>query len=146
LKADEEKLFILEKIDAPKVLLPPQNQNKKFERVDVEAMKGVSDEFKLAVQIYKFNMTKQPAYLDRLADFFKGSMDDGKVLRLLHFLGDFGIVESAYGGIGDGRAGKLFYVDSGEVWEIRKVYETYVRPYEKPEDQIDYVPDLMIEK
>lgn len=142
----EKKLFTLEKIDRPEVSLPPQNQNKNFEKVDTDAMKRVGDEFKVAVQIYKFNMTKQPVYFNKLVDFFDGVMDGSRILNLLHFLSDWGIVEGQYGDLGNGRAGRLYYIDSGEVWRIREIYEEHVKPYERPEDQISYVPGLMIEK
>jgi hypothetical protein len=137
--------------DGRKVDLPPRNLNKTFESIDEDAMKELDLGLKIAVMIYKLNMINQPAYYERLVQIFKDSPKRPakfpEILSILRVLEEnLLIITASYGATADGKSRRLYTIDSAEVQKIRAVYEQHVRPHERPEDQIDYVKGLLLEK
>jgi len=139
-------LYSIVEIRRDEVELPEKNKGKNFGPMNPETLKQLGDEFKVLVAIYKLSMTKQPPTYSKLDEMVGGALGKHNTLRLLHFLADWGFVEDQYGSTGPNTAGRLHYIDSDHVQDAREMYEKYVRPHEKPEDQIDFVPDLLIEK
>jgi len=140
-----KELFLIGS-DIPEVPLPLKNQNKEFKKADPNAMESLDNYLKIAVQIYKYNMTKIPATFTRLVDYFEGLIERNEISSSLDVLGDRGIITSGYGEVEKERAGRIYWIDSDNVHRVRQIYEELVRSHEKPEDQIDYVDGLLMEK
>ena len=126
--------------------LPPENRDKSFESVNADSIKGLDNNFKLLVQIYRFNMTRTPVNFERLKNYFKGVMTDSHILHLLNTLDDWGFIHGEYGELGNGRAGYQYFVSSDHVQTARAMYENHVRPNESPIDRVTYVRGLLVEK
>lgn len=139
----EKTLYRVFTFSGKKIELPSENKNKTFEKVNEESLKDLADEFKMLVQIYKFNMTETPANFTRLANYFKGMLTKSHVLGLLTDLEDVGIINGEYGDVGKGRAGRRYFVSSENLEEARNIYEKYVRPRETPEERIIHVPGIL---
>ncbi len=141
--------------------LPPENMDKALSdelyKVDWESMDkleemensdnpAMADIAKLWVQIYKLNMTYTTCHLGKLEQMFDGHFTGSQLLRYLQFMESRLIIERQYGTIGDGIGGRLVYIDNDSVQGVRGLYETYVEPFEKPEDRVSYVPGVILEK
>lgn len=85
----------------------------------------LSDEFKVAAEIYRFNLREQPIWFTKLAEELKSEMSPSTVLRALNVLSDWGIVKAQYGETGKGRAGRLLYIAGEARSTIEKVYEYF---------------------
>ena len=142
--ADKKEMQLFA-VEMPKVAIPPKSQNKKFEKADSDAMRELGDFLKVAVQIYKLNMTDTPATYSRLADYFSGTLERSIISSSLDILTRMGIITGEHGEAGEDTAECRYFIGSDHVWPIRAMYEELVRPKEKSEDQIDYVPRLLLE-
>lgn len=139
----EKTLYRVFTFSGKKIELPSENKNKTFEKVNEESLKDLADEFKVLVQIYKFNMTETPANFTRLANYFNGMLTETHVMGLLATLEDFGIINAEYGDVGKGRAGRRYFVSSEKLEEVRDIYEKHVKPEETPKERISYVPGIL---
>jgi len=94
----------------------------KKERKDV-----LSDEFKIAAEIYGFNIKDEPIWFTKLAEVLKKKkvMSSSTVLRGLNVLSDWGIIRAQYGKTETGRAGRLLYISGEARSTIGQVYEHF---------------------
>lgn len=89
----------------------------------------LSDEFKVAAEIFRFNnILKEPIWFTKLAEELKDEMSSSTVLRALNVLSDWGIVKAQYGATGKGRAGRLLYIAGEARNTIESVYEQFWKP------------------
>jgi hypothetical protein len=142
----ENKIFIFPALNTPDVSLPPKNQSKEFKKANKKAMEELDNAMKIAVLIYKCNMTKTHATLSMLTDYFEGLIKKDEISYSLDTLGDWGIITSGYTEVEKDRLRRAYRIDGDNVQRIRQVYEEHVRPNEKPEEQIDFVDGIILEK
>ncbi len=126
------------------IQLPPENLNKKFERVNKESMEGLPDDMKLLIQIYKCNMCNTTASIPILEKMFDGILTRREIRGLIDDL-HLGreVLTRHYGEIGDGRAGSIYFIRDSYAPIIKRIYEDVVMPKERPEERISYVPDMI---
>jgi len=86
---------------------------------------GLSDEFKIACEIYKHNQANEPIWYSKLKDIMSTHMDANTVSMALNVLFDWGIIKAEYGGSESGKAAKLLYVSESAEPIIEELYRKY---------------------
>jgi hypothetical protein len=87
----------------------------------------LSNEFKVASQIYECNTKGEKVWFNRLADLLKDTMSSGAVHNALKVLFDWSIVKAEYGPTEKNRAGRLLLIANESKPTIKEIYENYWR-------------------
>jgi hypothetical protein len=87
----------------------------------------LSTELKVACEIWHYNTLGEPVWLGKLVDSLSWCMDKHAISQSLDILFDWVIIYGEYGATENGRAGRLFFVDThdGGDYRIRDLYEQY---------------------
>lgn len=88
----------------------------------------VSSELFVAMTIYHITkIKKEPAHLRKLVEELKDYMDRSVIWKAMDTLEDWLIIYGEYGSIGNGRAGRLYMIethDDGD-FRIKALYDKY---------------------
>jgi hypothetical protein len=87
----------------------------------------LSDEFKIACEIYHHNINNEPIWLGKLVEIFDGRITKLEVWYSTDVLVDWMIAYYAPGSLGDGHAGFLWYIDKDAIPNIKELYENFWR-------------------
>jgi hypothetical protein len=92
----------------------------------------LSNEFKVAAQIYECNLSGEKIWFSKLAEQFDGKLNPAKgklspatVLKALRALSAWGIVKAEYGATDKDRAGRLLYITGESKSTIKEIYENF---------------------
>jgi hypothetical protein len=85
----------------------------------------LSNEFKVAAQIYEYNEAKKNIWFSKLAELLKDEMSPTTVINSLRGLTQWGIVRAEYGPTDKGRAGRLLFIAGESKTVIKEVYEVF---------------------
>lgn len=87
----------------------------------------ISDDLKVACEIWHFNQINEPIYFTKLVESLKMYMSKQVVSHSLDTLEDWMIVYGEYGPAGEGRIARVFFIDThdGGDFRIRELYESY---------------------
>ncbi|MBI2938085.1 MAG: hypothetical protein HYY22_07765 [Thaumarchaeota archaeon] len=85
----------------------------------------LSNEFKVAAEIYKFNSQGKKIWFNLLATNLKNEMSHTTLMNALSTLKDWGITKAEYGETEKGRAGKLLYISGESTETIKMIYEKF---------------------
>ena len=85
----------------------------------------LSNEFKVAAQIYEYNLSEKKIWFSKLAEILKPHMSQATVMKALRILFDWGIVKAEYGPTDKNRAGRLLYIAGESKSTIEEIYENY---------------------
>jgi hypothetical protein len=85
----------------------------------------LSDEFKVAAQIFACNQEKQKIWYSKLVQLLAPSMNSETVTKSLRILFDWGIVKAEYGETKEGHTGRLLYIAGETRSIIKEIYENY---------------------
>lgn len=85
----------------------------------------LSNEFKVAAQIYECNEENQKIWFSKLAELLKAEMCPATVMKSIRGLFDWGIVKAEYGETDKGRAGRLLFIAGESKSTIKDIYENF---------------------
>jgi predicted transcriptional regulator len=85
----------------------------------------LSNEFKVAAQIYECNEAKQNIWFSKLAELLKDHMAPATVMKSLRALFEWGIIKAEYGATDKGRAGRLLFIAGESRSTIKDIYENF---------------------
>lgn len=93
--------------------------------VDKERKSPLSNDFKVAAEIYHCQINGQLVWYTKLVSLLEGEISKNTVSKSLDTLFDWGIVKSEYGETENGRAGKLLMITNESEPIIRDLYNKY---------------------
>jgi len=87
----------------------------------------LSDDLKVACEIWHYNVLKQPIWFSKLVESLSWCMDKQTVSHSIDTLCDWMIIYGEYGPTEKGRAGRLWFIDTHDDgdFRIRDLYEQY---------------------
>lgn len=85
----------------------------------------LSNEFKVAAQIYECNEKGDNVWFTKLAELLKDHISQSTVMKSLRTLFDWGIVTAQYGETDKKRAGRLLFISGESKETIRQIYEKF---------------------
>jgi hypothetical protein len=87
----------------------------------------LSNDLKVACEIWHYNQKKEPIWFSKLVESLGWCMDKYEVSHAMNTLEDWLIIFGEYGATSEGRAGRVWYVDThdGGDYRIRNLYEKY---------------------
>jgi hypothetical protein len=87
----------------------------------------LSNDFKIACEIYHHNINNEPIWISKLVEIFDGRLTKLEVWKSTDVLVDWMIAYYEAGSFGDGRAGFLWFIDEHTKPMIKELYENYWR-------------------
>lgn len=87
----------------------------------------LSNDLKVACEIYRLNLLKEPAYFSKIVENLKDVMSKLEVSHSFDVLADWSVIRSHYDSIGNGRAGRVHFIDEDSVYMIKPLYEKHWR-------------------
>jgi len=87
--------------------------------------KLLSNELKVAAEIYACEQRGERVWFTKLAQLLKGEMAPATVMKSLRTLIDFGIIKAQFGETEKGRAGRLLYISGESRKTIEHIYEEF---------------------
>ena len=94
----------------------------KMEKTKAELL---SNEFKVAAQIYECNQNEQKIWFTNLVELLAPHMSSATVMKSLRTLFDWGIVKAEYGPTDKNRAGRLLFIAGESKSTIKEIYENF---------------------
>lgn len=94
-----------------------------------EKKSPLSNEFKVAAEIYRFEVTGKLVWYTKLYNSLKGEMSKNTVTKALNVLFDWGIVTIQYGETENNRPGKLYKIAPSSKSTIKNLYNKYWKEY-----------------
>jgi hypothetical protein len=85
----------------------------------------LSSGLKVACEIYRFNLNKQPIWFGKLVESLKGEMSKNTISNSIDTLFDWGIIKGEYGPTTPGRASRLLSISNETKPVIKELYERY---------------------
>lgn len=89
----------------------------------------LSNEFKVAAQIYECNLKGEKIWFSKLAEIFEtrrgSTLSPATVLKALRALFSWGIVKAEYGATDKDRAGRLLFITGESTSTIKEIYENF---------------------
>ena len=86
----------------------------------------LSSEFKVACEIWKAQLNKEPIWYSKIVERLDGKLSKNTISNAIDTLFDWGIVKAEYGPIdSSGRAGRLFQISNEHKGRINDLYEHY---------------------
>ncbi|MFA5407645.1 MAG: hypothetical protein WC343_02620 [Bacilli bacterium] len=92
---------------------------------DTEIKNPLSNEFKVACEIYKSSENNEVIWYTKLVENLKGIISKNTISDALDTLFDWGIIKAEYGATERGRAGRLFMISNEAKPIIKDLYEKY---------------------
>ena len=89
------------------------------------AKNPLSNEFKVACEIYKAESNGEPIWFTRLVERLDGKISKNTISNAIDTLFDWGIIKAEYGPTDTGRAGRLFQISNEHKNRIKDLYEHY---------------------
>lgn len=94
-----------------------------------DAKNPLSNEFKVAAEIYACNENGELVWYTKLVQRLSGKLSKNTITRALDTLFDWGIVKAEYGETETGRAGKLLMVSNEAKPIVQELYLRYWKNY-----------------
>lgn len=94
-----------------------------------EKKSPLSNEFKVAAEIYRCEVVNQLVWYTKLVSLLKDEMSKNTVSKALDVLFDWSIVKSKFGETEKGRPGKLLKITADSKSTIKDLYEKYWKEY-----------------
>lgn len=94
----------------------------------MKSTKPVSYDLFVAMAIYHLTeVNKEPAHFGRIVEFVQDYVSKEDVSHAMDTLDDWMIIYGEYGPIGDGRAGRLHFIDThdGGDFRIKELHDKY---------------------
>lgn len=85
----------------------------------------LSNDFKVAAEIYRCNESGEKVWFNKLVDLLEGKMVKSTVMNSLDTLSDWGIVTAQFGETDTGRAGRLLFISGESKETIKQIYEKF---------------------
>ncbi|MEA5036761.1 hypothetical protein SDC9_17381 [bioreactor metagenome] len=85
----------------------------------------LSNEFKVACEIYKAESLGESIWFTRLVERLDGKVSKNTISNAIDTLFDWGIIRGEYGPTDTGRAGRLFQISNEHISRIKDLYEHY---------------------
>jgi len=85
----------------------------------------LSNEFKVACEIYKAEANGESIWYTRLVERLKGEVSKNTISDAIDTLFDWGIIRGEYGPTEKGKAGRLFEISNEHKHRIKDLYENY---------------------
>jgi len=89
------------------------------------AKNPLSNEFKVACEIYKAEVNGESIWFTRLVERLDGRVSKNTIANAIDTLFDWGIIKAEYGPTDKGRAGRLFEISNEHKNRIKDLYEHY---------------------
>ena len=94
-------------------------------RVSTEVKNPLSNELKVAAEIYGCEIQGQKVWLGKLVDRLNGRISKNTISAAIDTLFDWGIIKAEYGATEKGRAGRLLMISNEAKPTIKDLYEKY---------------------
>jgi len=85
----------------------------------------LSNELKVAAEIYSCEIQRQKVWLGKLVDRLNGKISKNTISAAIDTLFDWGIIKAEYGATEKGRAGRLLMISNEAKPTIKDLYEKY---------------------
>ena len=95
------------------------------EVVDMERKNPLSNELKVAAEIFHYNKNNEVIWLSKLVQSLQKKVSKNTISAALDTLFDWGIVKAEYGETDNGRAGRLFFISNEAKSVISELYSKY---------------------
>lgn len=89
-------------------------------------MTTLSNDLKVACEIYRANISDTPIWFSKLVEIFSGKIERREVSHALDTLSDWMLIEGHYGSLGNGRAGYLYEISEVSIPVIKRLYDIYI--------------------
>ena len=83
----------------------------------------LSDEFKVALEIYKAESNGEPIWFTRIVERMSGEVSKSTVSNALDTLTDWGIISGSYGSTGTGKAAYCYTITEHHKSRMKELYE-----------------------
>lgn len=94
-----------------------------------DAKNPLSNEFKVAAEIYACNENEELVWYTKLVKRLYGKLSKNTIAHALDTLFDWGIVKAEYGETETGRAGKLLMISNEAKPIVQELYLKYWKDY-----------------
>lgn len=94
-----------------------------------EVKNPLSNEFKVAAEIYACKQDGELVWYTKLVDRLSGKLSKNTIAQALNTLFDWGIVKAEYGETETGRAGRLLIVSNEAELMVRELYLKYWKDF-----------------
>ena len=88
-------------------------------------MATLSNDLKVACEIYKENLSRRPVWFSKLVETLDGVISRYEVSHAIDTLTDWGIIEGHYDSLGNGWSGYVYEISDSAQDTIKKLYETH---------------------
>jgi len=85
----------------------------------------LSNELKVAAEIYRCEIQGEKVWLGKLVENLKGKISKNTISAAIDTLFDWKIIKAEYGATEKGRAGRLLMINEEEKPTIKDLYEKY---------------------
>lgn len=93
--------------------------------METELKSPLSNEFKVAAEIFACQENRELVWYTKLVQRLKGKLSKNTIAKALDILFDWGIVKAEYGETEKGRAGKLLIISNEAQPIVRELYSKY---------------------
>jgi len=93
--------------------------------LSTEVKNPLSNELKVAAEIYGCEIRGQKVWLGKLVDRLNGKISKNTISAAIDTLFDWGIIKAEYGATEKGRAGRLLMISNEAKPTIKDLYEKY---------------------
>lgn len=100
-------------------------KGKTFGNIKKAKKSPLSNEFKVATEIYRCELEGKLVWYTKLVSLLKSEMSKNTVTKALNVLFDWGIVKMDYGETENGRPGKLLRITADSKTTIKDLYNKY---------------------
>lgn len=87
----------------------------------------LSNEFKVACEIYQAEIEGESIGMLKLIDRLKGKLEEDQIIKAVETLFDWGMIRAEYDPTGAGKSRRLFMIDTWHRERIGELYEHYWR-------------------
>lgn len=88
-------------------------------------MECLCNEFKVACEIYRANVSNTPIWFTKVVEIFQGKIDKHDISSALDTLIDWMIIEGHYDSIGNGRSSYVYKISPEHIDRIKEIYENF---------------------
>jgi len=93
-----------------------------------EAKNPLSNEFKVAAEIYHCQVNHEVVWYGKLVERLAGVVSKNTISNAIETLFDWGIIKAEFGETETGRAGRLLMISNEAKPLIKELYEKYWKP------------------
>ncbi len=98
---------------------------------EIDLKNPLSNEFKVAVEIYRFEEKGELVWHNKLVDSLQGILSKNTISNAINTLFEWGIVKAEYGETEKGRAGKLLSISNEAGPIIKELYLRYWKEFRR---------------